>query len=103
MRRIFSMAGSFLVQLCRGGQTPTHPAEKEECPQYLGIVLVGSPCYVFLSRVDREVQTVNWEAGKEGAVETGHRNKAHKPWIRGKKTAQTVIREGLNREVQTVN
>ena len=57
-------------------------------------------------RVNREVQTVNWEAGKKGAVETGVKSglkkginreleakKAHKPWIR----------EGLNREVQTVN
>ena len=44
-------------------------------------------------RVNREVQTVNWEAGKKGAVETGvksGRKKVHKPWIRGKKDAQTV-------------
>ena len=44
-------------------------------------------------RVNREVQTVNWEAGKKGAVETGVKSglkKAHKPWIRGKKGAQTV-------------
>ena len=57
-------------------------------------------------RVNREVQTVNWEAGKKGAAETGVKSglkrrikreleakKAHKPWIR----------VGLNREVQTVN
>ena len=58
--------------------------------------------------VNREVQTVNWDAGKKGAVETGVKRglkKGHKPWIRGKKGAQTVNpnREGLNREVQTVN
>ena len=44
--------------------------------------------------INREVQTMNWEAGKEGAVETGVKRglkKAHKPWIRGKKGAQTVI------------
>ena len=44
-------------------------------------------------RINREVQTVNWEAGKKGAVETGVKKglkKAHKPWIRGKKGAQTV-------------
>ena len=44
-------------------------------------------------RVNREVQTVNWEAGTKGAVETGVKSglkKAHKPWIRGKKDAQTV-------------
>ena len=44
-------------------------------------------------RVNREVQTVNWEAGKEGAAETGVKSglkKAHKPWIRGQKGAQTV-------------
>ena len=44
-------------------------------------------------RVNREVQTVNWGAGKKGAVETGVKSglkKAHKPWIRGKKGAQTV-------------
>ena len=44
-------------------------------------------------RVNREVQTVNWEAGKQGAVETGVKSglkKAHKPWIGGKKGAQTV-------------
>ena len=44
-------------------------------------------------RVNREVQTVNWEAGREGAVERGVKSglkKAHKPWIRGKKGAQTV-------------
>ena len=44
-------------------------------------------------RVNREVQTVNWEAGKEGAVETGVKRglkKAHKPWIRAKNRAQTV-------------
>ena len=44
-------------------------------------------------RVNREVQTVNWEAGKEGAAETGVKSglkKAHKPWIRRKKGAQTV-------------
>ena len=44
-------------------------------------------------RINREVQTVNWEAGKKGAVETGVKSdlkKVHKPWIRGKKGAQTV-------------
>ena len=49
-------------------------------------------------RVNREAQTVNWEAGKKGAVETGVKSglkKARKPWIRGKKGAQTPwIREG---------
>ena len=57
-------------------------------------------------RINREVQTVNWEAGKKGAVETGVKRglkKAHKPWIRGKKAHKPWIREGLNREVQTVN
>ena len=58
-------------------------------------------------RVNREVQTVNWEAGKEGGCrdrcqegpEKGTINREfkakmeHKPWIR----------EGLHREVQTVN
>ena len=44
-------------------------------------------------RTNREVQTVNWEADKKGAVETGVKRglkKAHKPRIRGKKGAQTV-------------
>ena len=44
-------------------------------------------------RVNREVQTVNWEVGKEGAVETGVKSslqRAHKPWIRGQNGAQTV-------------
>ena len=44
-------------------------------------------------RVNREVQTVNWEAGKKGAVVTGVKSglkKAHKPWLRGNKGAQTV-------------
>ena len=44
-------------------------------------------------RANREVQTVNWEGGGEGAVERGVKSgleKAHKPWIRGKKGAQTV-------------
>ena len=48
---------------------------------------------MYRGRVGREVQTVNWEAGKEGAVETGVKSglkKAHKPWIRGKYSAQTV-------------
>ena len=61
---------------------------------------------VFRGRVNREVQTVNWEAGKKGAVETGVKSslkKAQKPWIRGKKAHKPWIREGLNREVQTVN
>ena len=43
------------------------------------------------ARKPREVQTVNWEAGKKGAVVTGVKSglkKAHKPWIRGKKGAQ---------------
>ena len=57
--------------------------------------------------VNCEVQTMSWEAGKEGAVETGVKRglrKAHKPRIEGKNSAQTVnFREGLNREVQTVN
>ena len=38
-------------------------------------------------------QTMNWEGGGEGAVERGVKSslkKAHKPWIRGKKGAQTV-------------
>ena len=45
------------------------------------------------SRVSREVQTVKWEAGKEGAAETGVKRglkKAHKAGIRGKNGAQTV-------------
>ena len=57
-------------------------------------------------RANREVQTVNWEGGGEGAVERGVKSslkKAHKPWIRGKKAHKPWIREGLNREVQTVN
>ena len=44
-------------------------------------------------RVNREVQTVNWEGGGEGAGARGVKSslkKAHKPWIRGKKGAQTV-------------
>ena len=44
-------------------------------------------------RVNREVQTVNWEGGGEGAVARGVKSslkKAHKPWIRGTKGAQTV-------------
>ena len=44
-------------------------------------------------RTNSEVQTVNWEGGGEGAVERGVKSslkKAHKPWIRGKKGAQTV-------------
>ena len=44
-------------------------------------------------RANREVQTVNWEGGREGAVERGVKSslkKAHKPWIGGKKGAQTV-------------
>ena len=44
-------------------------------------------------RANREVQTVNWEGGGEGAVERGVKRglkKAHKPWIRSKKGAQTV-------------
>ena len=44
-------------------------------------------------RVNREVQTVNWEGGGERAVARGVKSslkKAHKPWIRGKKGAQTV-------------
>ena len=58
------------------------------------------------SRVNREVQIVNWEAGGEGAAETGvnrdlkrHTRReleakiAHKPWIS----------EGLNREVHPQN
>ena len=54
---------------------------------------------------NREVQTVNWEGGKEGAVERGVKSslkKAHKPWIRGAKKARTPwIREGRKRrEVQ---
>ena len=51
--------------------------------------LVGA-CW---SRINREVQTVKWEAGKEGAAETGVKmgpEKAHIPWIRGKNGAQTV-------------
>ena len=41
-------------------------------------------------RVNREVQTVNWEAGKEGGCrdrcqERPEKQKAHKPWIRRKK------------------
>ena len=46
-----------------------------------------------LGHWDREVQTVNWEAGKEGVAEAGVKTgqkKAHKPWIRGKNSAQTV-------------
>ena len=62
---------------------------------------------LFRERLNREVQTVNSEGGGEGAVERGAKSslkkehfyreseakKAHKPWIR----------EGPNREVQTVN
>ena len=49
--------------------------------------------YLNRQRANREVQTVNWECGGEGAVERGVKSslkKAHKPWIRGKKGAQTV-------------
>ena len=60
-------------------------------------------------RVNREVQTVNWEAGKKEAVETGVKSglkRAHKPWIRGQKGAQTVNYGGAkpwsaNREIGT--
>ena len=44
-------------------------------------------------RVNREVKTVNWEAGKEGAAETGVKKglkKAHEPWIRSKNAARIV-------------
>ena len=44
-------------------------------------------------RVNRELQTVNWGPGKEGAAESGVKRglkKAHKPWIRGKNGTQTV-------------
>ena len=44
-------------------------------------------------RANREVQTVNWEGGGERAVKRGVKSslkKAHKPWLRGKKGAQTV-------------
>ena len=44
------------------------------------------------SRVNREVQSVNWEAGKEGAAETGIKRglkKAHNPW-KARIGAQTV-------------
>ena len=61
-------------------------------------------------RANREVQTVNWEGGWEGAVERGVKSpkKAHKPWIRGKKGAQTVNKRGAktwsaNREFGTFN
>ena len=60
----------------------------------------------FRGRVNREAQTVNWEAGRKGLLRQVSRaawkrrinreleaKKAHKPWIS----------EGLNREVQTVN
>ena len=46
-----------------------------------------------LRRANREVQTVNWEGGGEGAVERGVKSslkKAHKPWVKGNKGAQTV-------------
>ena len=49
--------------------------------------------HVIQERANREVQTVNWEGGREGAVERGVERglkKAHKPWIRDKKGAQTV-------------
>ena len=48
---------------------------------------------VYRRRANREVQTVNWEGRGEGAVERGAKSslkKAHKPWIMGKKGAQTV-------------
>ena len=61
------------------------------------------PWNICRGRVNCEVQTVNWEAGKERGCwdkcqEQRHINreleaKQHKPWTR----------EGLNREVQTVN
>ena len=44
----------------------------------------------FRRRANSEVQTVNWECGREGAVERGVKSslkKVHKPWIRGKKGA----------------
>ena len=46
------------------------------------------------SRINSEVQTVTWEAGKEGVAETrvkrGLKKMQHKPWIRGENGAQTV-------------
>ena len=55
------------------------------------------------------MQTVNWEGGGEGAVARGVKSslkKAHKPWIRGTKGAQTVNQGGAkpwsaNRELGT--
>ena len=47
--------------------------------------------------VNREVQTVNWEAGKKGAVETGVKSglkKAHKLWIRGKNRVNRELGKG---------
>ena len=52
------------------------------------------------------MQTVNWEAGGEGAVKRGVKSslqKAHNRELEAKKAHKPWIREGLNREVQTVN
>ena len=55
-----------------------------------GNLVIDSTCR---RRANREVQTVNWEAGGEGVVERGVKSslkKAHKPWTRGERGAQTV-------------
>ena len=52
-----------------------------------------------------KVQTVRWEAGKEGAAETGVKRglkRQHKPWTRAKIAHKPWISEVLNREVQAV-
>ena len=58
-------------------------------------------------RVNREVQTVNWEGGGEGAVERGVKSslkKAHfnRELEEKRRTNREIVR-GVYREVQTVN
>ena len=63
------------------------------CVGYLVAITLRQELRLNRRHVNREAQTVNCEAGKQGAVETGVKSgpkKAHKPWIRGKKGAQTV-------------
>ena len=61
-------------------------------------------------RVHREVQTVIWEAGKEGAADSVPRQVSRWAWRRrinreleAKKAHKLWISEGLNREAPTMN
>ena len=72
--------------------TSIETEEAKEIPEECATKSVGPP-NPSRGRVNHEVQTVNWEAGKEGAAETAVKRglkKAHKSWIRGKKSAQTM-------------